>query len=188
MSYPRVGENSSKMNRSFDNFTSLLDRCKQGEEQALRSLVALYQQRIFALVFYLLGGNEDKTYEVTASSFVVAIQAIPSLDRGETFFTNLTRLAIEKCRDIKVMPSPHSGPDFSGLSPERKETLLIVREALQTLPFDARAQLLLRDQLNARYDEMTSILQLPSGTARSRTIEARSKLRDKIREILAHGK
>lgn len=176
------------MKRSFDNFTSLLDRCKQGEEQALRSLVALYQQRIFALVFCLLGGNEDKTYEVTASSFALAIQAIPSLDRGETFFTNLTRLAIEKCRDIKVMPSPHSGPDFSGLSPERRETLLIVKEALQALPFDAKVPLLLRDQLNALYDEIGAILRLPSGMARSRTIEARCQLRDKIREILAHGK
>ncbi len=44
-------------------------------ERAAKLLIEQYQQRVFALVLYLIGDDRDKAYDITASSFVEAFSA-----------------------------------------------------------------------------------------------------------------
>lgn len=59
-----------------------------------------------------------------------------------------------------------------------------VRTAIQQLPEDARAVILLREWEGLSYQEIATVLDCPVGTVMSRLARARSKLRDLLSSIL----
>ena len=52
--------------------------------------------------------------------------------------------------------------------------------ALQRLPEEFRIVLVLRDQLGTSYEEIGEILDVPSGTVKSRIARARQKMKEEI--------
>ena len=88
-------------------------------KEAMKLLIEQYQQRVFVLVLYLIGDDRDKVYDITASSFVEAFRAAPSLEDKSSFLIRLVRIAIEKSRNVKIIPFPEES-DFVGFLPERK--------------------------------------------------------------------
>ena len=55
-----------------------------------------------------------------------------------------------------------------------------LQAALDRLPEDFRSPIVLRDQLGMNYEEIANLLQLPSGTVKSRIARARSRLKDDL--------
>jgi len=166
-----------------DNF--LVKQYRQGSEEAARSLIDKYQQRIFALVLYLAGNDRDKAYEMAASSFAEAICSRPFLEDKKSFLIRLAGVAVEKSRNIKIIPT-FDESDFAGLPTEKRKSLQIIKTALQALSFNEKAILLLRDQLHLPYKDIAAILQICEGDARTLIIHGRVRLRKKIEEAL-HG-
>ncbi|MBU1853126.1 MAG: hypothetical protein KJ957_03670 [Candidatus Omnitrophica bacterium] len=156
------------------------------DEKILKIRIERYQQRIFSLALYLIGGNQDNAYDITASSFVEVIRKMHSLEKEDIFFTAVSAVVVRKSRDVKVMPS-FSESDFAELPFARRKALFLVRRALQSLPFDTRAILLLRDQLHLLHKDIAVILHASEDNARSQTTQARILLRDKIKEVLSSG-
>lgn len=153
------------------------------DEEILKALISRYQQKVFALVLYLIGGDRDKTYEVTSSSFAEAINTRSYLDREDTFLTSVANIAIKNSREIKAMPSLN-GIELMHLSDEEKKLLRIVQTALQTLSFEAKTLLLLRDQLHLPYKDISAMMGISENNARVQMEQTRSNLRKKIEEIL----
>jgi len=163
----------------------LVNRYKQGSEEAAKSLIDKYQQRIFALVLYLAGNDRDKAYEIAASSFMEAIRSRPFLKDKKSFLIRLVGVAVEKSRNIKIIPSSDDS-DFAELPAEKRKLLRIIKTALQALSFNEKAILLLRDQLHLPYRDIAAILQISESNARTLIIHGRVRLRKKIEEAL-HG-
>lgn len=155
-------------------------------EGAAALLVEQYQQRTFVLVLYLIGDDRDKAYDITASSFVEALISAPSLEDKGSFFISLVRAAIEKSRDAKIIPFSEK-TDFADLPPEKRNSLLMIKKALQALTFNEKALLLLRDQLHLSYREISAIFKIPESDSRIQTVRARIHIREKVEEVLSSG-
>lgn len=152
-------------------------------DETLKLVINRYLRKIFALVFYLIGNDSDKTYQITASSYVAVFMSIWSLNDENALFIKLAQEAIEQSRNVKIIPSSKE-PPFRNIPPERKKTLHILSGALQALPFDERALLLLRDQIHLSYPNIASILGISQHNVRSQISHARTQIRKKIEGAL----
>lgn len=155
-------------------------------DASIELLIKRYQQKIFALVVYLIGGNKDKSYEITASCFAEVIQTTSLLKADDVFVVNLAAAAVKNCRDIQTIPS-FDETDFLELPQVKRKTLQIANEALQALPFDIKALLLLRDQLHLSYKQIAAVFRIPEKDAKVQTTQAKIQLRTKMEEVLRHG-
>jgi len=152
-------------------------------ERRLKLLISRYQQRVFALVLHLIGGDRDKTYDICASSFAEAMQAGSLLEQEEVFLTRVIRIAIKKSRATKTMPTSNE-LDFLDLPSSEKGPLHIVLKGLQALDFDAKALVLLRGQLNLLYRQIATIMRVSESDARIKTAQAHARLRKMIGDDL----
>jgi DNA-directed RNA polymerase specialized sigma24 family protein len=159
----------------------------QWDGNSVRSVVERHQQKIFALIMYLIGGDKNKTYTIASGAFSGTLRVASPLDTDSALLTKLARSAVERCRDVKTIPS-FDDSDFKGLPAEKMGSLRMVRTSLQLLPFESRALLLLRDQIHLSYKQISSVLGGSENEARIQTIEARAKLRKAVEEIIAHGR
>ncbi|MFH0796479.1 MAG: sigma factor-like helix-turn-helix DNA-binding protein [Candidatus Omnitrophota bacterium] len=150
-----------------------------------KSLVIRYQQKIFALVFYLSGNNRDKAYGVAVSSFVETIRSASLFETEDSFLTRLVSVVIRKSHDIRTIPSSDES-DLTDFPPEKRNSLIITRRALQSLPFENQVLLLLRDQLHLAYKNIAGILRMSDENARIEITQARAHLREEIEKILNH--
>jgi len=155
------------------------------DEDIMKVIISRYQRDIFSLVLYLIGGDRDKAYDITAVSFVKAIQASVFLEKKEIFFIKLVKIAVEECQKIKVIPFSDDS-DFIDLSLEEQKSLRIVKDALQLLDFDMKVMLLLRDQLHLSYKEISNVLGISEHDAKIQKTHAQSLLRKKIKNVMSH--
>jgi DNA-directed RNA polymerase specialized sigma24 family protein len=153
------------------------------EEEQVKSLIARYQQSIFALVLYLIGGEQDEAYNVCAESFVEAIRSAPPLEQEGDFFSRLAGIAVAQSREVKMIPA-FSCLDMLEVPDIERGPLRIVLIALLGLDFDTKAAVLLRDQLCFSYKEIGAIMGTSESNARHLTIQARINLRRKVEEII----
>ncbi|MFH1875424.1 MAG: sigma factor-like helix-turn-helix DNA-binding protein [Candidatus Omnitrophota bacterium] len=156
------------------------------DEERLQSLIIRYQQKVFALVFYLIGGDQDKTYDICASSFAEAARVRSSLEHEEAFLITLIGIAIERSRAAKTIPVSNE-LGLLELPDAEKGPLRMVLKALRALDFDAKALVLLRDQLNLSYSEIAAIMRSSESTTRPKVTQARARLRKMIEDTLHYA-
>jgi len=149
------------------------------DQEELKYLIAYYEQKIFALALYLIGGDRNKTYDVASSSFAETIQKSPSVKPTDSFLAAVAAKVIEKSSLVKVMPSSDE-IHWVGIADQEKGILRIVSQALQALSFDEKALVLLRDQLNLPYRDIAMIFRTDEKDVQAQTIQARGQLRKKV--------
>lgn len=156
--------------------TGLLERARQGDGEAFRSLLAPHLSGLNAAARRLSPAEADDLVSETLSA---AFTSLGSLEREGAMWTWLFRILIHKHYDLlrrrhreRSLPAPETPTPF----PE--EDREVVRAAVESLPSDQRRVLELR-----YFEGMTSIeigrtLGMPAGTVRSilfhavRTFEA----------------
>lgn len=163
-----------------------VQRMHDQNEDAMGSLSAQYQQRIFAFVLYLIGQDQDRAYDVCASSFAEAIRASSSLGQKEVFLPRLVGIAVEKCRHIRTIPT-FDVIELLKISAAEKGPLRIVLKALQMLDFELKVPLLLRFQLNLSYDDIGTVMRASVSNARIKTAQARVQLEKEIERVLGRA-
>jgi len=156
----------------------------QQDERSLRLLIHRYEKKIFALVLYLAGPDKDKAYEIAAGSFAEAIPLITPLDDDKDILSKIAGVALERCRHTVPVPFCDAPPVLN-MPPEQRESLRMVTMALQALPVDSKALLLLRDQLHLPYRRISEIIKAPEDTTRVQITKARVDLRNKLEDQLA---
>jgi len=156
------------------------------DDTKIHGLVSRYQQSIFSLVMYLIGGDKNTAYDVTVQAFVQAFQATPFLQKEDAFLIKLTAAAIHQSQVTEAMPA-NDDADFVLLPPEKIKVLQVTKKALSLLPFNSKVFLLLRDQLHFPYHLTSVILRTPEKVVRIETSQSRQELREKIEEVLRRG-
>jgi RNA polymerase sigma-70 factor (ECF subfamily) len=76
-----------------DDDWSIVKRVQAGDVAAFDSLVLKYRERLYAVVYNLVGNRED-TADLVQDSFIKAYQAIHRFAGDASFFTWLYRIAI----------------------------------------------------------------------------------------------
>ena len=198
----RVGDD---VRHGISEDETLISRCRSGNMVAFGQLIEKYQDRLFNAVLRMVG-NQDDALELTQEAFYRAIKGLKKFRGNAGFYTWLYRIGMNLCinhhrRRQRVHMSPlYSGDDVlagqarglasmaddAGDSPvhraQVKEDHRRILAALEQLEAPARAVLVLRDIEGLNYGQIASILDVPTGTVKSRLSRARATLRGQLLE------
>ena len=180
----------------------LLDRLIERDEQAFSEIVRLYGDKVFSLIYRMLG-NRQEAEDVAQDVFITVFKTIESF-RGEAkFSTWLLRIAanhaknrikhlarrptegadpddVSQLRALPDRPAPPvqariEGPDAML---EAAQTERLMQEAIANLAEDQRLLVVLRDVEEMSYQEIEEITGLPEGTIKSRLHRARMAIKE----------
>lgn len=171
----------------------IIRRFKHGEAAAFNDIVLKYQDRIFNLCIYMLRDAHD-AQDAAQDCFIKACRALHDFSPDASLYTWLYRIAMNTCLDSRRkrsrgqtdsdstpedLPSPQPSPEKLY---ESKEISAAVRGALQKMPEKLRATIVLREIEGLSYEEISEILDISSGTVKSRISRAREVLRNLLRD------
>ena len=174
----------------------LLRRACKGDVQAFEELMQSHESRIYAIALRMMGNRED-AQDCAQEAMVRIYRAMGSFKGQSALATWIYRITMNSCLDelrrrkARKVTSLDSlvdngwSPTDTGDTPEehglRVEKQNALNQAIQSLPDDMRAAIILRDVKGYSYDEIASILDANVGTIKSRI----SRGREKLREILS---
>ena len=169
-----------------------LARAKAGDTEALHALIALYEDRVFALIFrMMLGRSTDRTHDLAQETFVRVLRRVRDFDpRGTAklstwILTIGTRVVLNERRrasrdreqlDDDAVAAAVSD-DRADRSIERMRLAATLTSGLAALSDDQRAVFVLRDYHELEYAEIAAALEIDLNTVRSRLHRARTALR-----------
>ncbi|GHI91228.1 RNA polymerase sigma factor SigM [Streptomyces olivaceus] len=177
---------------SHDGVTDqeLLARHVEGEPEAFGELVRRHRDRLWAMALRTLGDREEAA-DAVQDALVSAYRAAHTF-RGQAAVTTwLHRITVNACLDrarkaasrktapvddterLEQLLEPH---ESASAPAERNELHRQLLAALDTLPGDQRAALVLVDMQGYAVAEAARILDVPTGTIKSRCARGRARL------------
>lgn len=182
----------------------LLERCRHGDTNAFSRLVMKYQDRVFNTCWRMCG-DRTEAEDLTQEAFVKAFQAIGRFAGRSQFYTWIFRIAVNLVMSARRKerrtgtisldathgrnggrddpPQADRLPAAGGTPAEQatgSEQKSLVLQALYRLDEEHRAVVILRDLESLGYDEIAEILEVPTGTVKSRLHRARLALRAEL--------
>ena len=192
---------------SRDPDLETLEAFRRGDPGAFDTLVNRHQARVHRLCSRLLG-DPDAALDAAQESFVKAWKALPRFKGDSRFSTWLTRISINQCRNelrkrgtVKhtrplSLDDPVPGTEVSrvatlaGSVPEAFDSLRgeevrrAFESALTEIDPESREVLFLREVEDLTYEGMAEVLDVPTGTVRSRLHRARAEIRRRMAGVL----
>ena len=188
-----------------DTDQQLVQRAQRGDLRAFDLLVLKYQARIAALVSRYVS-DAGEVEDVTQEAFIKAYRALEKFRGDSAFYTWLYRIAANAAKNHLVAKGRRPGADATiedaegfdegGLlsesaSPEALamggELAEVVESALNALPDELKAALMLREFDGLSYDDIADVLGCPVGTVRSRIFRAREAIDQRVKEQISGG-
>ncbi|OQY04338.1 MAG: hypothetical protein B6I25_07050 [Planctomycetales bacterium 4572_13] len=188
--------------------SSLIHRCQRGDSEAMSCLIVKYQDRIYNTILKICQ-NHDDAAELTQDTFVKVLENIGSFRGKSSFYTWLFRVAVNHSlnyckRRFKLSPVSLDAEndqieegkgklaavlaDPNGVDPaavaQQKELSQMLVNLIGRLQQEHRVVLVLRDIEQMSYAEIAEVLQIETGTVKSRLSRARAKLRQLLETVL----
>jgi len=182
----------------LSNARILVIKSQKGDTKAFEQLVAMYQDRIYALG-YRLTGNYADAEDLAQNAFIKAYQALQSFRNDSDFGTWIHRITVNlyinesrKKKPVVYLDNPvqtsegemprlvatnEDGPEEAY---EHKEFTSMVHSALRELSAEHQSVLVLRELQGYSYDEIANMLDCSLGTVKSRINRARQALKEQI--------
>ncbi|GIH75323.1 RNA polymerase sigma factor SigM [Planobispora longispora] len=164
----------------------LLNRHIAGDPHAFSEIVKRHRDRMWAVALRTLG-DPDEAADAVQDAFVSAYRKAESF-RGEAAVTTwLHRIVVNACLDRMRRKSVRPVADDELIEAAERDTpvpdqtaerevSMEVSSALKLLPADQRAALVLVDMMGYSVEDAAHVLQVPSGTVKSRCARGRAKL------------
>ena len=188
-----------------DTDQQLVQRAQRGDLRAFDLLVLKYQGRVAALISRYVS-DAGEVEDVTQEAFIKAYRALGKFRGDSAFYTWLYRIAANAAKNHLVAKGRRPGADATiedaegfdegGLlsesaSPEALamggELAEVVESALNALPDELKAALMLREFDGLSYDDIADVLGCPVGTVRSRIFRAREAIDQRVKEQMSGG-
>jgi RNA polymerase sigma-70 factor (ECF subfamily) len=176
----------------------VVSRVVGGDGAAFEAIVRRYGDRLHNTLYRLVGSAEDAR-DLAQDTFVKAYENLEHFRGGSSLYTWLFRIAVNTAlshrRKNKRMHAGLPGPDDGGdggaivadpapSDPAREamsaETQALVQRAIDSLDDEHRTVVVLRDIQHCDYQEIARILEVPTGTVKSRLHRARLMLRERL--------
>jgi RNA polymerase sigma-70 factor, ECF subfamily len=185
----------------------LVERTKRGDVKAFEMLVVKYQRRIERLIGRMVR-DVDLVQDIAQETFIRAYRALPQFRGESAFYTWLYRIAVNTAkkalvdlkRDPLVTQSAQTNHDdgdetsraenelSDGETPESllasKQVAAEVNAAIGALSEDLREAIVLREIEGLSYEEISTVMNCPIGTVRSRIFRAREAIAVRLRPLL----
>jgi RNA polymerase sigma-70 factor (ECF subfamily) len=176
---------------------ALVQECAAGREEACTRLVTDHQRMVYQLALHLLGDPQE-ALDLSQEVFLKVFRTLPQFRGQSTLRTWIYRIVLNQAsnrqrwwrrrrRSQQVAIEEHTAlhgelPDAREFSmPDRvlqeRETAGRVWRALDQLPFEQRAVIVLREIDGLSYEEIATSLNVAVGTVKSRLARARETLR-----------
>jgi len=181
---------------------SLIQRCAARDEDACAELVSEHQRMVYQLSLNLLN-DHNEALDLSQEVFLRVFRTIHAFRGQSALRTWIYRIVINQARNRQrwwrrrhraqqVSLDQHIQnhgdlPEPDGVGPDRllgqKQLAERIRVALDTLPFDQKTALVLREIDGLSYDEIGFSLGIAVGTVKSRLARAREALRAELRDV-----
>ncbi|NBD33202.1 MAG: sigma-70 family RNA polymerase sigma factor [Cyanobacteria bacterium] len=158
-------------------------------QTAFRELYRRYQRRVRSTLYQLCG--ESMLDDLVQEVFFRAWKGLPKLRNPKTFSTWLYRIcwnvacdqrrAFAQLREQNQILSQQE-PLHNSVDLNEMHYQALVQEALQALSFEQRAVIVLHDLEDVPQKDIAHILDIPTGTVKSRLFHARKALRDFLQQ------
>lgn len=171
-----------------------INKIRAGQTEAYGDLVRKYEDRVFNTCWRICGHLEDAR-DVTQEAFLKAYEGLSGFRRDSGFYTWIFRIAVNlaltkrrdaarrrttsldeaagslgtQARDLVLRASPQNDPG----SDEVTENHGRLVSAIHDLEPDYRSVVVLRDIEGMDYETIAGILDIPTGTVKSRLHRAR---------------
>lgn len=174
------------MNASDDD---LITEARQ-RPQAYGALVDRYQVRVYNLIYRMVGNSQDAE-DLAQEAFWRFYRSLDRFQTGAPLYPYLYRIATNLCLshlkarrpaaepllDAELVPSREGRPE---VEQQRRERLLALGRAIQSLPPQLRAALLLRHLDGLSYQEIAEAMVAPVGSVKTWLFRARQALLERL--------
>ena len=185
-----------ELSREADEIVHLVRLTLGGDTTAFEQIILRYEIRVMNTAARLLGARDDAG-DVAQEVFLRAFKYLHRLDLEKPMEPWLMRITVNVCRDaarkrqrrwdtfapVEVPETIDESPGpYDGLA--RKQELLILQRALNSLPEKERLAIVLRDVEGLSTAEVASILQSSETTVRSQVSRGRVRLKATIDRLM----
>ena len=177
---------------------NLIIRCREGDEEAWRLLLARYEAYIYSLCFRI-GGSREEALDLTQEALLKVLTGLNKFQPGRPFKPWLRRVTINAClnrlrrrtpetvsleqpvaEDIVLGDTLAGGANEPMAAAEWRDARDTIRQELNRLPLQQRLVLVMRHQEGLSYDEIAAATGLPAGTVKTHLYRARQQLRRQL--------
>ena len=195
-------------NENGHRIDAALARAAQtGDNSAFDKLVRRHKDRIFNLCYRFLNDYQEAE-DASQDVFVKVFVALKRFRFESTFSTWIYRITVNTCTNrlksgsyrrrkrSTQLPDTEEKAHLAesdelgekSVTPadqvEKKQRMIIIKDAIESLPVKQKTLVVLRDIEGLSYEEITSITGVKSGTLKSRLARARLNLREKLRDVI----
>lgn len=167
------------------NDVELVKHCQKGDQSKFRILYRRYQRRVRSTLYQLCG--ESMLDDLVQEVFFRAWKGLPKLRKPKTFSTWLYRICWNTACDQRrafaqlreqnqILAQQAHLPNSADFNAMHYQDL--VQQGLQALTFEQRAVIVLHDLEDVPQKEIAHILEIPTGTVKSRLFHGRKALRE----------
>jgi len=172
----------------------LLNRYLQGDIEAFDELVRAHEDRVFGICLRMMR-DRDAALDAVQETFVTVFRKADRYEEKAAFSTWLYRVTVNTCYDqlrrakrrrTEPIPEtadpadPRSGDEFDAV-----ELRPDIEKALQEMPVDFRAAVVLVDLQSLSLEQAAQILDVPIGTVKSRVFRGRRVLAESLGNLRA---
>ncbi|MBU0566696.1 sigma-70 family RNA polymerase sigma factor [bacterium] len=187
------------MSREIDDITLIKAFCA-GDKAAFDRLVLRHKDKVFNLCYRFLGDYEEAN-DCAQETFVKAFRSLKRFKQRSAFSTWIYRIAVNTCKNrlasleyryhkkmrrlddessIRIRDESHS----PAARLERKEKEVLIQKAIDSLPKEQKAVIVLRYIQGLSYKEVAEITGHNPGTVKSKLSRAREQLKMKLRGVI----
>ncbi len=177
---------------------NLIIRCRDGDDDACRLLLARYEAYVYRLCFRISGSRED-ALDLTQETLVKVLTGLDKFQPGRPFKPWLRQVTVNACLNCLRRRAPETvsleqpvtenmvlkdtlagQADDPAAAAEWQDAREVIRQAVSRLPPQQRLVLVLRHQEGLSYEEIAATADLPLGTVKTHLFRARQRLRREL--------
>ncbi len=179
--------------------SEIIEKAKQGDQQAMSILVNRYSKRVYNLALRILR-NREEAEDILQETFLTVVAKLHMFDGRSSFFTWVYRIATNSAlmllRKKKIRRANFKSNDFDPEQVElnnlvdwsqdptidvsNKETRDKINEAIETLKDKYKAVFILRDIEGLSTREASEVLNITEENVKIRLLRARQFLRKEL--------
>ncbi len=178
--------------------TELVRRAKDGDVEAFEQLISNYQIKVYHIAYHMLS-NEQDAEDAAQDAIIKAYRYLGSFKEESGFYTWIYRITQNICLDMlrrrkrnnthmidlvkKDQDGQESEVQIVDEKPQPEEQLMRrqvqneMQNAIAELKENYRVVIVMRDIEGMSYDDIAAVLEISTGTVKSRLNRARENLR-----------